>query len=55
MNATRTRLVSLGLVKPHTIRNREASKAKAIGSRRQEMRRSVAVTTTKVYQHSTGR
>ena len=45
MNATRTRLISLGLVRPNTSDNHAASQAKAIAARRHEMQRTILVTT----------
>ena len=44
MNATRSRLISLGLVRPDTARNLKASQAQAILARRQELQRTVVVT-----------
>ena len=45
MNATRTRLITLGLVRPNTSGNRVASQAKAIAARRIELKRTVTVVT----------
>jgi hypothetical protein len=44
MNATRSRLIRLGLVRPNTSGSYAASQAKAIGARRHELQRTVAVT-----------
>ena len=42
---TRSRLISLGLVRPNVQDNRTASMAHAIASRRTELQRTVSVTT----------
>lgn len=43
MNATRTRLITLGLVRPNVVGNRKASQAHAIAARKQELRKTVVV------------
>jgi len=52
---TRQRLISLGLIKPHTADNRAASMAKAIASRRRETGNVISITTKRSINISHGR
>ena len=52
---TRLRLISLGLIKPHTADYRAASMAKAIASRRQETGNVISITTKRSINISHGR